>query len=129
MFANSQMAGIDNAFPDPCRTPPVGVPLPYPNMAFGNMGVPAAYTVLILGAPAHTLATTVPVTFLDEPGVMGGFVSQIFKGPSRHTTCAATVLFQGQPATRMGSATLQNLTNCTGARLVPSQTKVLIQAP
>jgi hypothetical protein len=29
----------------------------------------------------------------------------------------------------MGSASLQNLTSCTGGRLVPSQTKRLIKAP
>jgi hypothetical protein len=59
----------------------------------------------------------------------GGLVSQIFKGPSRHTTSATTVLFQGMPATRMGSTSLQNLTSCTGGRLVPSQTNRLIEAP
>lgn len=129
MFANSQMGGQDITFPDVCRTPPVGVPIPYPNFAFGNMGVPAAYNVLILGAPAHNVGTTVPITFGDELGLMGGMVSQVLKAPSRHTACAATVLLGGLPATRMSSASLQNVVNGGGARLVPSQTKVVLLAP
>ena len=43
MFANSQMMGMDLGFPDVCLTPPVPVPVPYPNIAMGPMGVPAAY--------------------------------------------------------------------------------------
>ena len=35
MFANSQMMGTDIAFPDVCLTPPIPVPVPYPNVARG----------------------------------------------------------------------------------------------
>jgi hypothetical protein len=50
-------------------------------------------------------------------------------GPARHVTGATTVLIGGKPATRLSSVSLQNSTNCTGARLTPSQTKVLLLAP
>jgi hypothetical protein len=33
------------------------------------------------------------------------------------------------PATRMTSMSLQNSTNCPGARIVPSQAKVMLLAP
>jgi hypothetical protein len=39
------------------------------------------------------------------------------------------VLLDGAPATRLTSTSLQNSTNCPGARIVPSQTKVLLLAP
>jgi hypothetical protein len=50
-------------------------------------------------------------------------------GPSRHLLGAFTVLVSGQPATRLSSVSLQNSTNAPGARIAPSQTKVIILAP
>ena len=44
-------------------------------------------------------------------------------------TAAYTCLVGGMPATRLGSTSLQNGTNCPGVRVVPSQVKVLVLAP
>lgn len=132
MFANTQMGGMDTGLPDVCLTPAaagVPVPVPYPNMANGPMGVPAVYNVLIGCAPAHTLGTTVPLTNGDNAGVNMGVASGTVMGPSRHLTGAFTVLIGGQPATRLLSASLQNSTNCPGVRVMPSQVSVLITAP
>jgi len=131
MFANSQMMGTDMGFPDVCLTPtPAGpVPIPYPNVAMGPMGVPAAYNVLFMGTPAHNMSTSVPMTNGDNPGVALGVASGLVMGPSRHLTAAFTVLVGGIPGTRLTSMSLQNSTNCPGARLVPSQVKVLLLAP
>jgi hypothetical protein len=131
MFANCQMMGMDMGFPDVCLTPagPAVVPIPYPNIAMGPMGVPAAYTVLFGGAPAHNLSTLVPMTNGDNAGVAMGVASGTVMGPSRHLTAAFTVLVGGMPATRLTSMSLQNTTNCPGVRLVPSQVVVLLLAP
>jgi hypothetical protein len=133
MFANSQMMGMDLGFPDVCLTPappaPTPVPVPYPNSAAGPMGVPAVYNVLMGGAPAHNLATVVPMTNGDNAGVAMGVASAMVMGPSRHVTGAFTVVVGGMPATRLSSMSLQNGTNCVGARLVPSQVTVLILSP
>jgi hypothetical protein len=129
MFANSQMMGMDLGFPDVCLTPPVPVPVPYPNIAMGPMGVPAAYNVLFMCTPAHNLSTTVVMTNGDNAGLMTGVASGTVMGPARHMTAANTVLVGGVPATRVSSASLQNNTNCPGARLAPSQLKVLLLAP
>ncbi len=130
MFANSQMMGIDIGFPDVCLTPmPAPVPVPYPNIAAGPMGVPAAYNVLFMCTPAHNMATTVPLTNGDNPGVALGVASGMVMGPSRHLTAAFTVLVGGMPATRLTSVSLQNSTNCPGMRIVPSQVKVILLAP
>ena len=130
MFANTQMMGVDLGFPDVCLTPmPAPVPIPYPNIALGPMGVPAAYNALFMCTPAHNLATTVVMTNGDNPGVAMGVASGMVMGPSRHLTAAFTVLVGGIPATRMTSVALQNSTNCPGMRLVPSQPKVLLLAP
>ncbi|VAW76603.1 hypothetical protein MNBD_GAMMA15-454 [hydrothermal vent metagenome] len=131
MFANSQMMGMDMGFPDVCLTPtPAGpVPIPYPNIAAGPMAVPPVPNILFMGTPAHNMSTVVPMTNGDNAGVATGVASGMVMGPSRHLTAAFTMLVGGMPATRMTSMALQNSTNCPGARLVPSQVKVLILAP
>jgi uncharacterized protein DUF4150 len=129
MFGNNQMMGMDLGFPDVCLTPPVPLPIPYPNIALGPMGVPAVYNVLFMCAPAHNLATTIVMTNGDNTGVALGVASGTVMGPSRHLTAAFTVLVGGMPATRLTSVALQNSTNCPGIRLVPSQIKVLILSP
>lgn len=129
MFANTQMMGMDLGFPDVCLTPPVPLPIPYPNIALGPMGVPAVYNVLFMCAPAHNLATTIVMTNGDNTGIALGVASGTVMGPARHLTAAFTVLVGGMPATRLTSVALQNSTNCPGIRLVPSQIKVLILSP
>ena len=131
MFANTQMMGMDMGFPDVCLTPvgPAVAAAPYPNIAMAQMGVPAAYTILFVCAPAHNMSTVVPLTNGDNAGVALGVASGTVMGRSRHLTGAFTVLLSGMPATRLTSMTLQNSTNCPGARIVPSQTKVLLLAP
>ncbi|HKQ26835.1 MAG TPA: DUF4150 domain-containing protein [Burkholderiales bacterium] len=131
MFANTQMAGQDMGFPDVCLTPsPAGpVPVPYPNIAMGPTAVGAAYTILINAAPAHNMSTNIPLTNGDNAGVASGVASGTVMGPGRHLTASFTVLIGGMPGTKLSSMSLQNNTNCPGARIVPSQTKVLLLAP
>ena len=128
MFANTQMGGVDNAFPDVCLTPsPAGpVPIPYPNIAAGPTAVPAQVKVMFMCAPAHNMATTTPMTNGDNGGVATGVASGMVMGPSRHLTGSFTTLIVGAPCTRVTSAALQNSTNAPGVRLAPSQTKVVV---
>lgn len=131
MFANTQLMGLDTGFPDVCLTPtPAGpVPLPYPNIAAGPMGVPAVYNVLFMCAPVHNMGTVIPMTNGDNAGLATGVASATVMGPSRHLTGAFTCLVGGLPVTRLTSMALQNSTNCPGVRVVPSQVKVLVLAP
>jgi hypothetical protein len=130
MFANSQMMGMDLGFPDVCLTPmPAPVPIPYPNIGLGPIGVPAAYNVLVMGLPAHNVATTIPLTLGDTPGICMGVASGMVMGPARHVLPAFTCLMGGLPGTRMTSISIQNSTNCPGMRIVPSQVKVIVLAP
>lgn len=133
MFANNQLGGQAMGFPDVCLTPappaPAPVPIPYPNIATTPMGVPAAYTVLLNGGPAHNMGTQVPLTNGDNAGLATGVASGMVMGPQRAITAAFTFLVGGKPGTRMTSVTLQNSTNCPGCQLAPSQTKVLVLAP
>jgi hypothetical protein len=129
MFANTQMMGMDLGFPDVCLTPPVAAPIPYPNMAMGPMGVPAAYNVLFMCAPAHNMFTTIPLSLGDQPGVMLGVASGLDMAMSRRLTAAFTCIVGFAPVTRLTSMGLHNGTNAPGMRIVPSQPKVLVTAP
>ncbi len=128
MFSTTQMMGLDLGFPDVCKIPPM-IPVPFPNLAMPEMAVGAAYNILNVCAPAHTLATTIPLTQGDDPGVLGGLISETDMGPSRRLTAAFTILLDGMPATRLTSIGIQNLINCPGITLVPSQLTVLYLAP
>lgn len=131
MFANTQMGGMNMAFPDVCLTPsPAGpVPIPYPNISNGPMGVPAAYKVFYGGTPVHNMSTSVPVSNGDNAGVATGVASGMVMGPTRHVTAAFTALVGGMPCTRMTSASIQNSTNAPGMAMVPAQVRVLVLAP
>ncbi|NYT59223.1 DUF4150 domain-containing protein [Alcaligenaceae bacterium] len=126
MFANCQLMGLDLAFPDICKTPPALLPIPYPNLALGPMGIPNAWNILLMGMPAHNLLTTIPMTNGDNPGLALGLISPSVMGPSRHITCVPNVLFKCIPATRLTSLAVQNRCNALGMRVVPSQIKVLL---
>lgn len=131
MFANTQMMGMDLAFPGVCLTPavPAPVPIPYPNFAMGPTAIPSQFTTLIMGAPVHNMATTTPLTNGDNAGVATGVASGTVMGPSRHLLGSFTTLVGGMPVTRLTSMSLQNSTNMVGARIVPSQVRVLVLAP
>ena len=131
MFANCQMGGQNFAMPDVCKTPAPPapfVPIPYPNIAMGMTAIPNCFKVLIMAMPAHNLMTSIPLSNGDNPGVMGGLVSQVFMGPSKHILGSFGVLHCGLPATKLTSPTGQNgmAPNAMGMTIVPSQTKVLI---
>ena len=129
MFANTQMMGIDIGFPDVCLTPPVGVPIPYPNIALGPMGLGFDPKVLWMCMPAHNMATMPMLTNGDNAGLATGVASGTVMGPARTVTGAFTVIVGGMPLARLTSMTIQNNTNAPGAKIVPSVTNVLVLAP
>lgn len=127
MFANSQLGGINFSFPDICLLPPVGVPTPFLNVSYNFMAISFSPRVLWMCTPAHmAFKTKVPISFLDQPGVMLGLLSKAIMGPTEFITGAFTVFVNKRPATRMTSLTLQNRRNMLGMTLVPGQCRVLL---
>jgi hypothetical protein len=126
MFANTQMPGMDFAFPDVCRTPPLAIPLPYPNMAPLIVGIPTQFETLILCMPAHNVITEKAITQGDDAGIMGGVVSQVDMALSMNVMFVTNVLMGGPPATKMLNMTIQNLINAPGMTIVPSQPVVMM---
>jgi len=129
MFASTQMGGLNLGIPDVCLTPPVPVPVPYPNLAMGPLTVPFCPNILFVGAPAHNLTHPVVFSLGDTTGIIGGVASGTDMNMTHPMTGAFTVILTGAPATRMTTINIQNSTNCPGMRIVPSQPKVLLLAP
>ncbi len=117
------------AAPDVCLTPPLAVPIPYPNMAMppnGTSFVPHVFTVT---GNAHNQGTIIPMSVGDAPGVIGGVASGTVMDQCSYILCCNKVLTGGMPTPRLTSVTLQNSCNAVGAVVVPSQLKVLLLAP
>jgi hypothetical protein len=133
MLAKTSAGGQCLAFPDVCLTPappsPSPVPVPYPNIAVDPTDAGFVPNVLMSGSPAHTFATVPPMSSGDNAGVALGVTSGTVMGPARTVSGATTVIVGGMPLARMSSATLQNGTNASGVKLVPSATTVMVLAP
>jgi hypothetical protein len=102
--------------PDVCRTP---VPIPFLNVALRPMSVPVCWNILLMGGPMHNMATLTPITLGDQPGVLGGMISQVFMQVMRHVTGMFTLLLKGTPATRVTSLATHNRMNCPGFECIP----------
>jgi len=133
--AKTQMAGMNFAFPDVCKTPigPAPVPIPYPDIAMPMMAIPGTTTVktFTIAMPTHLMGTNVPLSNGDNAGVAGGVVSQMMMGPSTDMLGSTGVFMEGRPVTYLGSLSGQNGMGATnmppGLAVVPSQPKVLIR--
>ncbi len=130
MFANTTLGVFNFAFPDVCKVPILGVPvpLPFPNIALSTMDIPSQFQVIIGGGLAENLATVGAMSLGDTPGLEGGIISQLFMGPFRGLLGSFNVFMGGIPATRLTSLFGQNglLPNALGASLTPSQIVVLL---
>lgn len=129
MFANTNMGCMNMAtVPDVCKTPPLAVPVPYPNIAMSTMHIPNVPNVIICGGLAENLLTPGTISNGDEPGAMGGVVSGVFIGPDTYTLGSVKVLMGTAFATHLTSLTAQNgkVPNTVGMTITPAQACVLI---
>ncbi|MEZ8026707.1 PAAR-like domain-containing protein [Enterovibrio norvegicus] len=115
---------------DVCKTPPFGIPAPFPNMMNRSMSNPSTANtkVIIVSGPAATTNTIVLLSSGDEAGVMGGVASSMIIGPCRNATGSACVIHAGMPATTFIHPSMHNgmSPNTVGNGVAPSQTKVMI---
>lgn len=130
MFATNSI-GAMNMFtvPDICKTPiVVPVPIPYPNITFSVMHIPSVFNLMFGIGLAENLLTSGTISLGDQPGVLGGLISQIFMGPDRYILGSFKVLAGGIFATRMTSLVGMNGMpfNTIGMTLLPGQFRVIL---
>ena len=131
MFMLSMGPGMDLAFPDVCKTPILGapVPIPYPDISYSATSEPAADNVLVSCTPALNQISEGLVSVGDDAGLELGLVSEDISGETVYVVGCITVLVDGIPAQRLTSVTGQNamgvLPNAPGVCVCPSQVTVL----
>jgi len=136
MFPASTNGGGQCAgFPDVCKTPTPGgpVPIPYPNMAMLTQakGSSCSSRVKIINKKTATTKTEISMSSGDEPGnAGGGVISSKFKGPAKFKKGSSKVKVEGSPICHLTSMVGLNggsNANCpAGVQVAPSQTKVLV---
>jgi hypothetical protein len=119
--------GLRFGFPDVCKTPPFAIPIPYPNVAISYTAIPTQLTTFFGLMPAYNFLTMEAVSFGDQPGVMGGVLSQIFMGPVNANMMSTCLFLAFLPATTMGHMTGHNgvIDNTIGGYMSPTQISTL----
>lgn len=132
MFQLTMCEGLNFGFPDVCLTPtPVGpIPIPYPNISMSTVALPPTVNLNILvdGTPTLNMASEIPISIGDEPGVNLGVMSGMVMGPTEFILGSETLMLEGVPAVKLTSLTAQNgeLMNAPGMSLTPSQVTMIV---
>lgn len=129
MFATNSVGAMSLfTVPDVCKTPPLAIPIPYPNITYSFMHIPSVFNVLFGIGFAENLTTEGTISLGDQPGVLGGILSQVFMGPDRYLLGSFKVLVSGIFATRLTSLCGMNGLpfNTVGMSVLPAQFRVLL---
>ena len=113
---HASSSGITQAFPDVCKTPTPGgpVPIPYPNIGKAADTVAGPTTVATNGSMPMTKGSQYVMTSGDEAGTAGGVISLVFKGPAEFMLYSFDVKFEGKNVCRMGDPLFHNKKNAMG---------------
>jgi hypothetical protein len=102
--------GVASAFPDVCKTPTPGgpVPIPYPNVAMSSDTSQGSQTVKMDGNPIMLKKSVFSTSTGDEAGSVGGVVSNTFKGKAEFVNYSFDVKVEGKNVPRLGDMMVQN---------------------
>lgn len=103
--------GVTIAFPDVCKTPAPPappLPIPYPNIAMSSDTSKGAKKVKADGNPVCNKNSNFKMSTGDEPGSIGGIVSNKVKGKAEFILFSFDVFFEGKNAVRAFDLMLHN---------------------
>jgi hypothetical protein len=102
--------GMSMAFPDVCKTPSPGgpIPIPYPNIAQSTDTAQGSKTVQADGCEVMVQGSNFSQSTGDEAGSAGGVVSNCIKGKAEFILYSFDVQFEGKPVARLGDLMVQN---------------------
>lgn len=129
--ASTKGGGQCLGFPDVCKTPSPGgpVPVPYPNVGMCPQAKGTAKKVKFQMKEVVTKKSKIPRSSGDEAGTAGGVVSGMNMGPVAFKKGSSKVKIEGQPCVHLTSMTGHNGSNAnmpSGTQVAPSQTKVIV---
>lgn len=114
-----QGKGVCFAFPDVCKTPTPGgpVPIPYPNIAQLAEADKTSKSVLVGDKPVILKTSQISKSMGDQAGTAGGVVSGKTGGKVTFTTASGSVQIEDAGVVRMLDQTQQNDGNAQGVVL------------
>jgi uncharacterized Zn-binding protein involved in type VI secretion len=122
VFANSRgvdhknSGGMSLVFPDVCKTPTPGgpVPIPYPNTGQATNTSKGTKKVKVDGKMAMVKGAKYSMTSGDEAGSVGGVISGKIKGEAEYMMYSFDVKMEGKNACRLGDPLWHNKKNIVG---------------
>lgn len=122
-FANSRgiahkgSMGMSIVFPDVCKTPAPPappIPIPYPNIGKSSDTMGGPVKVKTDGSMPAVKGAKYMMSTGDEPGSIGGIMSNMIKGPCEFMMYSFDVKFEGKNVCRMGDPLFHNKKNAMG---------------
>ncbi|WAS94863.1 DUF4150 domain-containing protein [Nannocystis punicea] len=122
VFANGrgvvhrQSGGASVVFPDVCKTPMPGgpVPIPYPNTGKASDTSKGPKNVSVDGCMPMVEGAQYSRSYGDEPGTAGGVISGSNRGPCEFMNFSFNVKFAGKNVCRLGDPLFHNKKNIGG---------------
>ena len=103
-------------FPDVCKTPTPGgpVPIPYPNIGKSSDTVQGTITVKADGQMIMVKGAKYMMSAGDEAGTIGGVLSNVFKQECEFLMYSFNVMLEGKNVCRLGDPLWHNKKNICG---------------
>lgn len=132
--ASTRGGGQCFGFPDVCKVPAPPappIPTPFPNIAMcpNASGSSVTKKVKIVNQAVLHKGSEIPMSQGDEPGVLGGVISNVNMNKAVYRTHSSKVLVEGQYVVTHLKTTPQNGSNPNvpaGSQVAPSQARVFI---
>ena len=115
-IAHKGSGGMSIVFPDVCKTPSPGgpIPIPYPNIGKSADTSSGPSTVKTDGEMPMVKTAKYSMTSGDEAGSVGGVISSSFKGEAEFMMFSFDVKFEGNNVCRLGDPMFHNKKNIMG---------------
>lgn len=124
--------GVATAFPDVCKTPSPGgpVPIPYPNVALSADTANGSKTVKVDGNPVMLKDSNFSTSTGDEAGTAGGGVaSGKTKGKAEFVNYSFDVKIEGKNVPRLGDMMVQNKGGAPNTPPMPEIQPPIVEIP
>jgi hypothetical protein len=130
-IVNADSGGTTIAFPDVCKTPTSGgpIPIPYPNIARSADTAQGSKKVKVEGKPICIKTSCFQKSNGDEPGRVGGVVSSTTRDKAEFVNCSLDVKIEGQGTPRSFDLMLHNKKNTGPFPVLQGPVMALGQGP